>query len=331
MGFDEDGSVRCALGHSYLFEDSSGAQERAFAKEVLGRPYAFGAGLMQFLLTIARGTYALPLPALRKARRFARDDDRDVSPSSPAAPNGGEGSGDSGSANGGTVLSDTPFSDRLKFSTRTCNMQWQYSDRKVSPRARVGEHTILVSIFLIPPCFRAVCRCAQGKRHLVGEEAHVKLIKDKKKSKLKDEFASELVWLPVVVTVRGDLTTYDQPGDSFLRVTYLDKFGDDPAQRHPGWLTDKAYLTAEPAREVSVACDEQFQVDGKIQLAVGRPRRDVDHDAKLGLCGHRWTPHAAVSVVVFVHGRLRSRRLTPPPPFHPPCRAPFADVQGGGV
>ena len=154
VGFDEDGSVRCALGHSYLFEDLSGAQEHAFAKEVLGRPYAFGAGLMQFLLTIARGTYALPLPALRKARRFARDDD---STSSPAAPNGGEGSGASGSANGGTVLSDTPFSARLKFATRMCNMQWHYTGRMVSPRARVGEHTILVSIFLIPPCFRAVC------------------------------------------------------------------------------------------------------------------------------------------------------------------------------
>ena len=100
VGFDEDGSVRCALGPSYLFDVSlldyelSGAQELAFAKEVLERPYPFGAGVMQFLLTIARGTYALPLAAVRKARRFARDDDRDDSASSPAAPNGGDGSGD---------------------------------------------------------------------------------------------------------------------------------------------------------------------------------------------------------------------------------------------
>ena len=143
VGFDEDGSVRCALGPSYLFDVSllsyelSGAQELAFAKEVLERPYPFGAGVMKFLLTIARGTYALPLAAVRKARRFAaRDDDRDDSTSSPAAPNGSDDSGDSGAANGGTEPSVTPFSDRLKFSTSTCNMHWHYSDRKVSPRAR---------------------------------------------------------------------------------------------------------------------------------------------------------------------------------------------------
>ena len=97
------------------------------------------------------------------------------------------------------------------------------------------------------PCFRAVCCCAQGKRHLVGEEGHVKLIKElikkKKLQKLKEEFAGELVWLPVVVTVRGDLTTYDQPGDSFSRVTYLDQFGNVPTKRNPGWLTDQASLT----------------------------------------------------------------------------------------
>ena len=248
VGFDEDGSVRCALGPSYLFDVSlpdyelSGAQELAFAKEVLERPYPFGAGLMQFLLTIARGTYALPLAAVRKARRFARDDDRNDSTSSPAAPNDGDGSGDSGAANGGTEPSDTPFSDRLKFYTSTCNMQWHFSDRKVSPRARVGKHTILVSTFLMSSCFRAVCRCAQGKRHLVGEESHVKLMKEKNKQKPKEEFASELVWLPVVVTARGDLTTYDQPGDSFVRVTYLDQIGDDRTKRHPGWLMDKASL-----------------------------------------------------------------------------------------
>ena len=140
VGFDEGGSVRCALGPSYLFEDSFsisawGKHELEFAKAVQARPYLFGAGVTQFLLTLARGTYALPLAAVCKARRLARDDDRDFSTASSAAPNGGDGSGDSGATNGGPELSDTPFSDRLKFSTRTCNIQWYYSDRKVSPRA----------------------------------------------------------------------------------------------------------------------------------------------------------------------------------------------------
>ena len=181
------------------------------------------------------------------------------------------------------------------------------------------------------PCFRAVCRCAQGERWLIGEEGHIKLIKAKNKRKLKEEFANDLVWFPVVVTVRGDLTTYDQPGDCFVRVTYLDKLGDDPTKCHPGWLMDKASLTAEPTREVSIACDEQYQLDGKIKTVIGRPRCDVKPDPKSEHRGYRWTPHAAVSFVVFVHGRLRSGRLTPAPPFHPPCRAPFADVRGGGV
>jgi hypothetical protein len=74
---------------------------------------------MQFLLTLARGTYALPLAAVCKARRFARDDDPDYSTASPAAPDGGDGSGDSGAANGGPELSDTPFSDRLEFAKLT--------------------------------------------------------------------------------------------------------------------------------------------------------------------------------------------------------------------
>ena len=181
------------------------------------------------------------------------------------------------------------------------------------------------------PCFRAVCRCAQGKRSFIGEDSHKKILKGKKTQKPKEEFANDLVWFPVVVTVRGDLTTYDKPGDSFVRVTYVDKFGDDPAQRHPGWLMDKASLTAEPAREVDIACDEQYQLDGKIKPVIGRQLCDVNIDPKSERRGYRWTPHAAVSCVVFVHGRLRSGRLTPAPPFHPPCRAPFADVRGGGV
>ena len=121
------------------------------------------------------------------------------------------------------------------------------------------------------PCFRAVCRGAQGKRWFVGEEGRVKLIKEKKKQKLKEEFANELVWLPVVGAVRGDLTTYDQPGDSAVRVTYLDQFGDDRTKHHPGWFMDKAPLTAERYREVAIACDEQYQLDGKVQLAIDRP------------------------------------------------------------
>ena len=67
--------------------------------------------------------------------------------------------------------------------------------------------------------FRAVCRCAQGKRWPIGEEGHKKILANKNKQKLKEEFAKDLVWFPVVVTVRGDLTSYDQPGDSIVRVT----------------------------------------------------------------------------------------------------------------
>jgi hypothetical protein len=84
---------------------------------------------MQFVLTIARGTFALPLAALRQARRLERDDGQ--------APNGGDGIGDSGAADGGTMLCDTPFSDRLGFASTTCNMFWHYHDREVRPaRAR---------------------------------------------------------------------------------------------------------------------------------------------------------------------------------------------------
>ena len=179
MGFGEDGEVKCALAPSYLFKEevaeatavAEGVQ-RAFAKQVLERPVPFGAGVMQFVLTIARGTFALPLAALRQARRLERDDGQ--------APNGGDGIGDSGAADGGTMLCDTSFSDRLGFASTTCNMFWHYHDRKVRPRARVGELTILVSTFLMSPCFRAVCRCAQGKRWSIGDVGHTKLLAQNK-------------------------------------------------------------------------------------------------------------------------------------------------------
>ena len=150
------------------------------------------------------------------------------------------------------------------------------------------------------PCFRAVCRCAQGDKCLVGDDAYNKLSKVKSKPALKDQFSIELVWFPVVVTVRGDLTTYDQPGDSFIRVAYLNNnpFTDDPTKRHPGWVTSEAPLAAQGDTEVPIDCDEHYDIDGKVRLCIGRPRRDVDRDAQSGRCGHRWTPHAAVSDVV---------------------------------
>jgi hypothetical protein len=155
----------------------------------------------------------------------------------------------------------------------------------------------------------------------------------KDKTKLKEGFAIELVWFPVVVTVRGDLATYDEPGDSIVRVTYLDEFGDEPKKRHPGWLSTKAPLTVEPDKDVLIACGSivRDQVDGRTKTVIGRPRRAVQPDPKSERRGYRWTPHAAVSFVVFVHGRFPSGRLTPAPPFHPPYRAPFADVRGAGV
>ena len=126
VGFDEGGCVRCALGPSYLFEDSfpgGEAYEIAFAKAVQARPYQFGVGVMQFLLTLARGTYALPLSAVCKARRYARDDDLDDSEASLAAANGS----DSGAANDGSGPSKgeramTPFVECLKFAKYICNM-----------------------------------------------------------------------------------------------------------------------------------------------------------------------------------------------------------------
>ena len=137
----------------------------------------------------------------------------------------------------------------------------------------------------------------------------------------------------MVVTVRGDLTTHDEPGDSFSRVTYLDRFGDVPTENKLGWLTDQASLVADTTREVSVACDEQYSTDGKVQLDLSRPRRDVHHDAALERTGHRWTPQNAVSFVffLFIVDCAAGVCLTRPPPFHPPCRAPFADVQRGGL
>ena len=94
--------------------------------------YQFGAGVMQFLLTLARGTYALPLSAVRKARRYVRDDDWDHSKASLAALNGS----DSGAANAGSGLSKTPFAQRRQFAKLTCNMQGHYWDREVSPCRR---------------------------------------------------------------------------------------------------------------------------------------------------------------------------------------------------
>ena len=95
---------------------------------------------MQFLLTLARGTYALPLSAGCKARRYARDDDLDDSKASLAAANGS----DSGTANDGSGPSKgeramTLFAERLKFAKYTCNMQWNYVDRNVSPYAHLGR------------------------------------------------------------------------------------------------------------------------------------------------------------------------------------------------
>ena len=134
VGFDEGGCVRCALGPSYLFEYSCRASDwharkLAFAKAVEARPYKFGAGVMQFLLVLARGTYALPLGAVRKARRCARDDDVEVS----SDLNGS----DSGAASGPTARErlETTFSERITFLKLTCNMQWSYLDREVSPYA----------------------------------------------------------------------------------------------------------------------------------------------------------------------------------------------------
>ena len=129
------------------------------------------------------------------------------------------------------------------------------------------------------------------------------------------------------------LTTYDQPSDSIVRVTYIDQFDEQPKERFPGWLKEQASLKVEAAKNVLIASDNIAlgTVDGKLKTVIGRPRRNVQPDPKSERRGYRWTPHASVSFVVFVHGRFRSGRLTPAPPFHPPCRAPFADVRGGGV
>ena len=160
-----------------------------------------------------------------------------------------------------------------------------------------------------------------------------KLLANRNQQKLKEEFAKDLVWFPVVVAVRGDLTTYDQPIDSIVRVTYIDQFGEQPNERFPGWLKEQASLTAEAAKDVLIAPGSSAlgTVDGKPKTVIGRPRRNVQPDPESERRGYRWTPRAAVSFVVFIHGRFRSGRLTPAPPFHPPCRAPFADVRGGGV
>ena len=56
---------------------------------------------------------------------------------------------------------------------------------------------------------RAVCRCVQGKQVLVGETSNQKKFSLKNKQELMKDFSKGLVWFPVVVTVRGDLATYD--------------------------------------------------------------------------------------------------------------------------
>ena len=77
VGFDESGSVRCALGPSYLFEDllsSSdpwGAQELTFAKVVQERPCPFGAGVAQFLLPAHDRSRHLRAAARRGAQSAA--------------------------------------------------------------------------------------------------------------------------------------------------------------------------------------------------------------------------------------------------------------------
>ena len=94
-----------------------------------------------------------------------------------------------------------------------------------------------------------------------------------------------------------------------------------PRKKKLGWLTDQASLMPDTnlLREVSVACDEQYSTDGKVLLDVCRPRRDVHENALLERTGHRWTPHRAVSLVVFLHCRLRSRRLSDAAAAVPPA------------
>ena len=121
----------------------------------------------------------------------------------------------------------------------------------------------------------------------------------KNSAKLKKQFALELVWFPVVVTVRGALTTHDEPAEKLVRVTYLDPLGQNTAKRQPGWLVDPS-PTAKRDMSVTVACDERYAVDGKVvKLAIDRPGCDVFDDATLERRGHRWTSHDAVSFVVF--------------------------------
>ena len=151
------------------------------------------------------------------------------------------------------------------------------------------------------PFFRAVCGCAQGVKCFIGDSAHKKLLDQKKKNKLREELAKDLFWFSVVVTIRGALVTYDEPKTSFVRVTYLDPFGDTPTERQAGWLEDPASLTADHGKEVTIACDEQYQIDGNPQTVIGRARRHVEPDPDIERRGYRWTPHAAVSFVVFVH------------------------------
>ena len=60
---------------------------------------------------------------------------------------------------------------------------------------------------------------------------------------LKAEFAKELVWFPVVVAIYGALATFDEPGESFVRVSFQDPLG-SPGERQGGWFEDAASVDA---------------------------------------------------------------------------------------
>jgi hypothetical protein len=118
--------------------------------------------------------------------------------------------------------------------------------------------------------FRAVCGCAQRNILFIGDPAQRKLLDAKKKQHAKEEFAKDLVWFPVVVAIHGALVTYDEPDASFLRVGFLDPFGDTPSERQGGWLEDPASSMADHGKKVTIACDEQYQIDGTTKTVIDR-------------------------------------------------------------
>ena len=99
------------------------------------------------------------------------------------------------------------------------------------------------------PFFRGVCGYAQGLKLFIGDAAHKKLLETKQKQQLREEFAKDLVWFPVVATIYGALVTYDAPDEPFVRVAYLDIFGSSPAEREGGWSEDPASLDAEAGKK----------------------------------------------------------------------------------